>query len=59
MKIETPEKVYKSFEQLKSELFPLLTQDEDRKSSRWTSTYIGANLADKAINELLNENSRG
>jgi len=47
--------VYKSFEQLKSELFPRLSQEEARKSTKWGSDQDGASSAEKAVDSLLKE----
>jgi len=49
------ETVFKSFEQLKSELFPRLTNEERKRSPKWGSKQIGACMADDAIDELLRE----
>lgn len=48
--------VYKSFEQVKSEVFPKLSEEEKERSSKWTSSQLGTNLADSAIDELLSNN---
>lgn len=51
-------RVYKSFEQFKAELFPQLTSEEMRVSSKLTSKQVGACLADEAIDALLRDRAR-
>lgn len=53
MATKSQSKVFRSFEQLKSELFPNLSEKERRRSSKWSPTQIGAHLADEAIEDLL------
>lgn len=55
MKMQDNNAVFKSFEQMKAELFPSLTKDERRKSSKFDSSQIGVCLADEAIEELFRE----
>lgn len=55
MKRKNENFIYKSFEQLKAELFPRLVGEEERQSSKWSSSQLGACLADEAIETLLEE----
>ncbi|MBM1143645.1 hypothetical protein GN155_007645 [Alcanivorax sp. ZXX171] len=55
MKKQETTSIFKSFEQLKADLFPSLTAEERRESSRFDSTQIGTCLADEAIEELFRE----
>ncbi len=50
--------VYKSFEQLRSELFPKLVDGEITSQSKQHAEQFGACLADKAINQMLASTSR-
>lgn len=52
-KVKRKPEVYRSFEQLKTELFPLMSAEERRRSSKWTPIQMGACMADDAIEELL------
>ena len=58
MKTQDKTSTYKSFEQIKADLFPCLTVEERRRSSKFDSTQIGTCLADEAIEELFRERSR-
>ncbi|NOU51671.1 hypothetical protein HG263_14135 [Pseudoalteromonas sp. JBTF-M23] len=55
MKKQTKNDIYKSFEQMKSSLFPSLTREERQKSSNLDSMQVGACLADQAIEQLVKE----
>ncbi|SEK82364.1 hypothetical protein [Ectothiorhodospira marina] len=55
MKTQEKANIFKSFEQVKADLFPCLTAEERRKSSKFDSTQIGTCLADEAIEELFRE----
>ncbi len=46
-------KVYKSFEQFKAELFPILTKVEKEKKNRLDLRNFGVNLANNALDEIL------
>jgi hypothetical protein len=49
---------FKSFGQLKSELFPKLVQREAHSIAKLGSEQVGANMADEAINALLDQQPR-
>lgn len=51
-------KVYKSVEQLKSELFPQLYEKDRDKVHPRGSKELGAALANDAVNRLLQESER-
>lgn len=46
-------KVYKSFEQLKAELFPVMTESEKKEKTKNDSEQFGVRMADKEIEQLL------
>ena len=50
-----PANVFRSFEQFKADLFPRLTDQDRKRSSKWSSNQIGACMADDAIEALLRE----
>jgi len=45
--------VYKSFEQLRSELFPKLVEHEKTNQAKQNAEQFGSCLADKAIDQML------
>ena len=49
---------FKSFGQPKAELFPKLVQREAHTIAKLGSAQVGANMADEAINALLNQQAR-
>jgi len=49
---------FKSFGQLKAKLFPMLVQREAHSIAKLGSEQVGANMADEAINALLNQQPR-
>jgi hypothetical protein len=49
---------FKSFGQLKAELFPKLVQREAHSIAKLGSEQVGANMADEAINALLSQQPR-
>lgn len=55
MKVNGQIERYRSFEQLKSAMFPKLAEEERKKLSDSGSAQLGSCMADEAINGLLNE----
>ena len=55
MKKQNSKDVFKSFEQLKADIFPQLTLEEHNKSSSTNSSEVGACLANEAIESLLSQ----
>lgn len=58
MKKQNKADIFKSFEQLKADVFPNLVSQERSKSSNLSPSQIGTCLADEAIEELLNQQKR-
>lgn len=58
MKIQENNEVFRSFEQMKADLFPSLTKEERRQSSNFDSSQIGVCLADEAIEELFQKHGK-
>lgn len=48
-------KTFRSYEQLKAELFPNLTEEDRRRSAKSTPQKMGSSLADEAIETLLRD----
>lgn len=47
------EHTYKSFEQLKAEIFPKLVEEEKNKENMDNVKYLATSLANKTFNEVL------
>jgi hypothetical protein len=45
--------IYKSFEQFKAELFPRLSEEEEKKGPKWSPKQVGVSQANEAINAML------
>lgn len=58
MTIDKADYVYKSFEQLKADLFPKLAEEDRKRTSKWGSKQIGAFMAGEAIEALLREQQK-
>jgi hypothetical protein len=58
MELQEKASTFKSFEQLKADLFPSLTAKERRRASKFDSSEIGTCLADEAIEELFRERQK-
>jgi len=52
-KLNTNDKIYKSFEQWKVEIFPELTKEEARNTSKADMKETGMNLANTSFDNLL------
>lgn len=55
MVAKKPTALFRSFEQFKADMFPRLTEQDRKRSSKWSSKQIGACMADDAIEALLRE----
>ena len=58
MRSKNKGKVYKSIEQLKSDIFPRLSKEERALSTKSGSEQLGICMADEAINNLIKERRR-
>lgn len=49
------DKVFKSFEQFKAEMFPNLAEQEQLREDDKGTSWLGSHLADKAIDKMLSK----